>query len=125
MIPEDTMNKTLKQILFWTPRIAGILFVLFISLFALDIFDAQLSFWETILGLFMHLIPSILLTIAIIIAWKREWFGALLFIGWAVWYVAFMRGFDWIAYVLIAGLPTVIGLLFLAGWVWRKQIRGE
>jgi hypothetical protein len=125
MITEDAMNKTLKQILFWTPRIAGILFVLFISLFALDIFDAKLSFWETVVGLFMHLIPSILLTIAIIIAWKREWFGALLFIGWAVWYVAFMRGFDWIAYALIAGLPTVIGLFFLAGWVWRKQIRAE
>jgi hypothetical protein len=125
MIMEDTMNKTLKQILFWTPRIAGILFVLFISLFALDIFDAQLSFWETVVGLFMHLIPSILLTVAIVIAWKWEWFGALIFIGWAVWYVSFMRGFDWIAYALIAGLPTVIGLLFLAGWFWRKQIRGE
>ena len=117
------MNKTLKQILFWTPRIAGILFILFISLFALDIFDMQLGFWETIVGLFMHLIPSILLTIAVIIAWKREWFGALFFIGWAVWYVAFMRGFDWIAYALIAGLPVVIGLLFLAGWIWRGQIR--
>jgi len=125
MITEALMNKTLKQILFWTPRIAGILFVLFISLFALDIFDMQLGFWETILGLFMHLIPSILLTIAIVIAWKREWFGALLFIGWAVWYVSFMRGFDWIAYALIAGLPVVIGLLFLAGWIWRKQIRGD
>jgi len=47
------MNKTTKQILFWTPRIAGILFVLFISLFALDIFDMQLGFWETIV-LFIH-----------------------------------------------------------------------
>ncbi len=35
------MNKTLKQTLFWTPRIAGILFVLFISLFAADVFDMQ------------------------------------------------------------------------------------
>lgn len=117
------MNKPLKNFLFWTPRIAGILFILFISLFALDIFDAQLGFWETILGLFMHLIPSILLTIAVVIAWKREWFGALLFIGWAVWYVSFMRGFDWIAYALIAGLPVAIGLLFLIGWIWRGRIR--
>ena len=123
MFMEDAMNKTLKRILYWTPRIAGILFILFISLFALDIFDAQLSFWETVVGLFMHLIPSILLTIAIVIAWKWEWVGAVLFIGWAIWYVTFMRGFDWIAYVLIAGLPALIGLLFLAGWIWRKQIR--
>lgn len=117
------MNTPLKKTLFWTPRIAGILFILFISLFALDIFDLQLGFWGTIVGLFMHLIPSILLTIAVVIAWKREWFGALLFIGWAVWYITSMRGFPWTVYLLIAGIPTVIGLLFLAGWVWKDQIR--
>jgi hypothetical protein len=122
---EDAMNKTLKKILYWTPRVAGILFILFISLFALDIFDMQLGFWETVVGLFMHLIPSILLTIAVVIAWKHEWFGALLFIGWAIWYVSFMQGFYWTVYVFIAGIPTLIGLLFLAGWIWRKQIRAS
>jgi hypothetical protein len=120
---EGAMNKPLKQTIFWTPRLAGILFILFISLFALDVFDTGLGFWGTALALFMHLIPSILLTIAILLAWRREWVGAVLFIGWAFWYVTFMRGFDWIAYVLIAGLPALIGLFFLAGWVWRKQIR--
>ena len=119
---EDAMNETLKQTMFWMPRVAGILFVLFLSLFALDIFEMQLGFWGTIVGLFMHLIPSILLAIAVFIAWKREWVGALLFIGWAIWYVSFRREFAWIALVMIAGLPAVIGLLFLAGWVWRKQI---
>ena len=122
MVLEDAMNKTLKKTMYWTPRIAGILFVLFLSLFALDIFEMQLGLWGTIVGLFMHLIPSILLAIAVFIAWKREWVGAVLFIGWAIWYVSFRREFDWIAFVMIAGLPAVIGLLFLAGWVWRKQI---
>lgn len=116
------MNTTFKQTLIWTPRIAGILFILFISPFALDVFDGQYGFWGTLFALFMHLIPSIVLTIAIVIAWKHEWFGALLFIGWAVWYLTFMPGFPWSIYALIAGLPLLIGLLFLADWVWRKQI---
>ena len=118
------MNKPLKQILFWTPRIAGILFVLFLSLFALDIFDMQLGFWGTVVGLFMHLIPNIVLIIVIVLAWKREWVGAVGFLGWAIFYVARFHGFDWIAYVMIAGIPALIGLLFLVGWIWRKQIRG-
>jgi hypothetical protein len=122
---EDAMNKTIKQTLFWTPRVAGILFVLFISLFAFDVFEEGLGFWGTLLALFMHLLPSILLAIAIYVAWKREWFGAVLFIGWAIWYVVFFRDrdFPWITYAIIAGIPTVIGLLFLVDWIWRKQIR--
>jgi hypothetical protein len=119
---EDAMNKNLKKTLLWTPRIAGILFILFISLFALDIFDMQLGFWGTLIGLFMHLIPSMLLAIAVFIAWRREWFGALFFIGWAVWYVSFVRGFDWSVYLIIAGLPALIGVFFLVDWILRKQI---
>lgn len=119
------MNKPLKQTLFWTPRIAGVLFVLFLSVFALDIFSMQLGFWGTIVGLFMHLIPSILLAIAVVLARRWEWIGAVLFLGWAGWYVSVMRGFDWSVYVMISGIPALIGLLFLAGWIWREQIRAS
>ena len=100
----------------------GIVFVLFLSLFALDIFDLELNFWRTILGLFMHLIPSIILAIAVALAWRREWVGAVVFMGWAVFYVTSMRGVDWIAYALIAGVPFGVGVLFLAGWIWRDKI---
>lgn len=117
------MNTNLQKTLFWAPRIAGILFVLFISLFALDVFDMGLGFGDTLIALFMHLIPSFILAAAIFLAWKWEWVGAVLFIGWAVWYIAFMTGFPWIAYLLISGIPMLVGLLFLAGWVWKNQIR--
>lgn len=62
-----------------------------------------------------------LLAVAIVIAWKPEWVGGALFIGWAIWYVANMRGFHWSTHVLISSLPALIGLFFLAGWIWRKQ----
>ncbi|MFZ5857246.1 MAG: DUF7670 domain-containing protein [Chloroflexota bacterium] len=118
------MNTFLKKTLLWAPRVLGILFVLFLGLFALDIFDMQLDLWGTIVGLFMHLIPNIVLAIVIALAWKREWVGAVGFLGWAVLYVERARGFDWVTYALIAGIPALIGLLYLAGWIWRKQIRG-
>jgi hypothetical protein len=122
MIVEETMNKILRQTLFWLPRGMGIVFVLFLSIFALDIFDTGLNFWETILGLFMHLIPSIVLAIAVAASWRHEWVGAAVFMGWTVFYVTVMRGFDWIAYALIAGIPFGVGVLFLAGWVWRDKV---
>lgn len=116
------MNKNLRSILFWTPRIASILFILFLSLFALDVFDMGLDFWGTLLALLMHLIPSIALAVALALAWKWEWVGALAFFGWATWYIASARRFDWSVYALIAGIPALIGLLFLAGWFWRGKI---
>ncbi|MCL4531479.1 MAG: hypothetical protein M1282_19005 [Chloroflexi bacterium] len=119
------MNKPIKQTLFWTPRLMGILFILFLSLFALDIFGQGYSFWETVVGLFMHLIPSILLAIAIALAWKWEWIGAALFGGWAISYFARAHGMPWSVYVLMAGIPFVVGILFLVNWIYRKEIRAR
>jgi hypothetical protein len=119
------MQNSNKGILFWTPRILGILFILFVSLFALDIFDMQLGFWDTIVGLFMHLLPSIAMTIALVLGWRREWIGALGFFAFAIWYIAIAldNRLHWGVYAILVGIPVLIGLLFLAGWWARKQIR--
>lgn len=115
------MNPAIKKTILWTPRIAGILFTLFISIFALDIFDMQLTVWETIQGLFMHLLPTFALTIALILAWRREWIGAVGFVGFALWYLLSARGFNWTIYALLAGIPLGIGILFSANWIIKKQ----
>lgn len=116
------MNKTLKKTMYWTPRAAAILFVLFLSLFAMDVFEMDLSVGETIIGLLIHLIPTFLMTIAIILAWRWEWIGAVIFAGWGILYLSTARGFDWTVYALIAGLPILIGILFLLDWIYRKQL---
>jgi hypothetical protein len=111
---EIMMGLTLKKILFWAPRILGILFALFVSIFALDVFGAGYSFWNTLIALFMHLIPVYLLLIGLAIAWRQEWVGAAVFIGFSVWYlIAFGGQFPWSVYLVMAGLPFVIGVLFI------------
>ena len=117
------MLKPVKQTLFWTPRVAGILFVLFLSIFALDVFGETRGFWETLLALFMHLLPAIALAIAVGLAWRWEWVGAVLFTGFAVWYLAEMRGFPWSVYLILAGVPLLVGLLFGVDWFYRKELR--
>lgn len=115
--------KTIHNLLRWGPRILGILFVLFISLFALDIFEMGLGPLETLLGLVMHLLPSIVLSVGIFLAWKWYWPGMVAFTGWVVWYVSNIDYSDWLGIVLLAIIPALIAGLYLIDWlVERKPI---
>jgi hypothetical protein len=55
----------------------GILAILFISLFALDAFEPGLTLWQQLGAYLMHLIPSFIL---LLIAWKREMLGGIIFL---------------------------------------------
>ncbi len=57
-------------LLCWTPRIAMLVFALFVSLFALDIFGQGYTLWETVVGLTMHLIPTFFLLAVVALAWR-------------------------------------------------------
>ena len=81
------VKKSLKQVVFWMPRILCVLFAVFISLFALDVFGMGYGFWGTIVALLMHLVPTVIILIALAIAWRWEWIGAILFVALGVWYV--------------------------------------
>jgi hypothetical protein len=117
------MNKTLKGLLLWTPRLLSILLIAFLALFSLDVFGTGAGFWATLAGFLIHNLPAIALIILLILAWRWEWVGALAFLGFGTWYLVAVRGQDVIAYLLLAGVPMLIGVLFLLGWVWRKKIR--
>ena len=119
------MSKSLRLTLFWIPRVLGILFILFISLFALDIFDMGLGFWGTILGLFMHLLPSIAMLIGLILAWRWEWVGTLVYGAFGVWFLSISQPGDVMYYIILVGVPVVIALLFLLSWIYRKQRRED
>ena len=118
------MNANVKRELFWAPRILCILFVLFLSLFSFDVFNKSLSFRETILALLVHLSPACIVAIALSIAWRWEWLGALIFSALAVLYLVLAWGrFHWGAYVVISGPLLLAGLLFLLNWTYRTQLR--
>ena len=119
------MTQAQKSFLFWTPRVFSILFILFVSIFALDVFSGVETIWKQILGFLIHLIPSYALIIGLIIAWRVEWFGALTYIGFSVWYVSLANQPHWSVILLLIGLPIVIGLIWLVGWIYREEIRGS
>jgi hypothetical protein len=106
---EAAMDISLKQALFWAPRVLGIVFTLFMSLFALDVFGEGYSLGETILGLLIHLIPTFILVIALIIGWRWELIGAILFTGVGLFFLVSSRGESWI----VSGPLVIVGVLFL------------
>jgi hypothetical protein len=108
------MAKRSKGWLFWTPRVLGILFAFFISIFALDVIGVGYGFWETIVALFMHLVPTFLVVIALVIAWRWERVGGVLFLLLGVFYIVMVYPrVDLISYLLIAGPLFLVGILFL------------
>ncbi len=113
------MNTTTKQILYWSPRVLGILFAIFISLFALDVFGEGNSFGETMLALLIHLVPTFLIVIALIVAWRRERLGTILFAALMVAYLIMSRGEGWI----IAGPLLLIAMLFLLNGIYKAQLK--
>ena len=110
--------------IFWAPRVLCVLFVLFLSLFALDVFNEGYGFWETIFALLIHLVPVYIVVMILAIAWRWEWVGAVLFIASALFYLFLSWGrVHWSAYFAILGPLVLLGVLFMLNWIYREQLR--
>jgi hypothetical protein len=115
--------KTSDKILYWAPRILGIVMILFISMFAFDSFSPGNTLGQNILSLLIHLLPSIGLLILLLVAWKWELIGGIIFtlagIAWSifVYMINFKRtgsAGKALFVVLTIALPLIItGILFI------------
>jgi len=124
------MGQKINKFVYWSPRILAIIFILSLTVFSLDVFEEDYDFWGTILGLFMHNIPSIVLLIVLIISWRREIVGGIAFIIGGILYIAILlmaairNGFEWY-YLLwtiqISGIAFFIGTMFLVCWSKKKK----
>jgi hypothetical protein len=108
---------TVKNLFFWLPRILSMVFIAFISIFALDVFSEYRGF-EAILPFLIHLIPSLILLLATVIAWKYDLVGAVIYLGFGafyVWSMGFEKPLSW--YLVIALPSAVIGLMYFINWL--------
>ena len=119
------MNKSVKQMLFWAPRALTLLFAIFISLFDFDVFGEGYTFWDTILALLIHLIPTGIVLLGLALSWRWEWIGAILFPALGVLYLVAFREQHWSAYLLISGPLFLIGVLFLLNWLYRAELHAR
>ena len=104
------------------PRILGIIFIAFLSLFALDTFSEDWPWYEKIIGSFIHLLPSFVLTVFLVMAWKKYLFGSLMFIAGGVFYIFLSWGkMELFTYFIISGPAFLVGTLFILDKYFNKK----
>lgn len=108
-----------NKILYWTPRILCILFIIFISMFALDVFSEGYGFLEVLLALFMHLLPSFIFLGILLISWKWELIGGILFIFLSLFTLFFFNQADMVTFLIMTGPLLFIGVLFILNKVYE------
>jgi len=101
------------KILYWSPRILAIVAILFMMMFSLDCFEEEVT-KDILICLLMHNLPAFIIIGILVVAWKWEMIGGILFL------VAFLAGCfffkvfsgNWGAMIIM--LPFAItGALFL------------
>lgn len=111
-----------SKYLYWAPRVLAILFIAFLSIFALDVFGEGYGFLELSIALFMHLIPVFGLVAVLLIAWRWEKIGGIIFIilalGFTVFFNTYQQGL--LVFLAISGPPFLIGALF-----WISSLEAE
>lgn len=129
--PNKKMKTSIK-IIHWTPRILCILSILFVSMFAADSFESDNTFGQNLASLFMHLLPSIILTALLIVAWKWEFIGGVIFIvlGIGISPFIFMLNYNRnhfsiaqsLGIILMINFPfIVVGILFVINHHLKKR----
>jgi hypothetical protein len=123
--------KTSLKIIHWTPRIICILAILFVSMFALDSFDQKFTLWQQLQAFFIHLIPTYILILFLVVAWKWELVGGLILIAFALGLVPsiyyhnyYMNHSVWmsLSVILMINFPFVVtGALFVLSHFLKKK----
>ena len=103
-----------EKALYWIPRVFTIFAILFMLMFSLDVFEGNEAIGRKLLGFVMHNIPVFILTVILIIAWKWEIPGGILFIAAFIAGGVFFKSFSGNPGSLIVILPFLItGVLFI------------
>jgi hypothetical protein len=116
----------------WLPRIICILAILVVSLFAADAFESGHTIWQQLSSFFMHLIPSFILLAFLLVAWKWEFIGGIIFtaIGIVMSPVIFLHNYnvnhlsiaECIRVILMITFPfIVVGILFIISYLKKKK----
>ncbi len=121
---DGQVSPGLAKIVRWAPRVAGILIIIFISLFSLDVFEGDAPLLEKLGGLVIHSIPSLILIALLAFVWKRPQVGFWAFLVFGILFgLRFVRSFYALGNLVIFVIPILlIASLFYIDWKWLTPL---
>ena len=128
------MKKSIK-VFHWLPRIICILAILFVSVFAGDAYSPENSFLTQLGEFSKALIPSFILLAILILAWKWEFTGGIIFIGVGLGMSPFIFDYNYtmnhsigmsLGIIMAITFPfIVVGILFIISHNMKKKNQSE
>lgn len=116
------MRHVFALLVHWAPRVLAFTHMLFLGVFALDVFDSALGSWQTLLALVIHLLPSLAIVFVLLLAWRHSLAG---FVGFALLSVIFalwiLEPSDGTGFYILLGPIVLCCLLFLSDWLLEKR----
>jgi hypothetical protein len=127
--------KLFEKIVHWSPRVLSILAIAFIELFALDSFDPRHTPGQQLLAFLIHSIPSIILILFLITAWKWQLIGGLIFTILGVGFSPFIFSMNYavnhsvgisLGIIAVITFPLIlVGVLFILDHFIQSKRAGE
>jgi hypothetical protein len=116
------VSPRLARIIHWAPRVAALLIIFFVGLFSLDVFGTGAPPLEVLAAFLMHNLPSLVMLVLLVFAWKRPVVGFVAFLIAAAAFAAlFVRDLYALPNLLLFVLPILlVASLFYADWQWLK-----
>lgn len=120
---EGKIGLRLSRVLFYAPRIAGILMIT-VSLFTLDVFGDNETFQQQFPGLVRHAAPSIILTILVISALRKPVIGFIIFGLAAIVFMTLSSSHGLVAgnFIIFVAPLAIISALFWINWKWKDDM---
>lgn len=121
----------LARFLYYAPRTAGVLIILFLSMFALDAFETPGSVWHKLGAFAIHLAPSLVMAALLAVAWRHARVGFFLFLLAALIFLRFVipavlrgePGAGLGSMLLFSGPMAAIAALFWVNWQWKDELK--
>ncbi len=101
----------------WFPRGLAILITLFVFSFIIDVVGDSFEWYMPL----MAALPGVIFLIVTLVSWRWPLIGGIVWIAlgasYAYQYFVRFSGGDWVAIVVMSGVPVVIGMLLVVRYL--------